>query len=55
MNGAPRKLDNTLDPEIFAFRLHPDGGKVIYVQGGNQAAPRLNQIWVLENFVPTKK
>jgi Tol biopolymer transport system component len=54
VDGSPRKLPNTLDPNILGFRLHPDGKTVVYVLGP-AAQPRFTEIWALENFLPGAK
>jgi hypothetical protein len=48
----PRKLEIGLlnyDPQAGVIAVHPDGRQIAYVAGGRKV-----EVWVLENFLPTK-
>jgi Tol biopolymer transport system component len=51
--SEPRKLDSKLEPDgpgLGLFRIHPDGQQIAFETA---TAPKPQEVWVLENFMPT--
>lgn len=47
--GEPQKVDLTME-RMRRLRIHPDGRRIVFIAGKS-----INEIWVMENFLPEKK